>query len=154
MNCAFWYVADRSGFICHEISNVPQAVIWPFFKVCSNQVHFLSQFWHQWELSINPSAFYNILLFLLQQFTSVPQWAHAAKECISFYSFLFKAVCSILVYALPIFFSGCVVKVQETEPYKRTVSTAARKKFHFRLSGRLYKLYIQYTCYIHAIYML
>ena len=58
------------------------------------------------------------------------------------------------MYALPIFSSGCVVKVQETEPYKRTVSTAARKKFLFRLSGRLYKLYIKYiyyTCYIYAI---
>ena len=55
---------------------------------------------------------------------------------------LFKAVCSILVYAVSIFFSRCVVKVQETEPYKRTVSTAAREKFLFRLSGRLYMLYI------------
>ena len=49
---------------------------------------------------------------------------------------LFKAARSILVYAQSIFFSRCVVKVQETEPYKRTVSTAARKKFLFRLSGR------------------
>ena len=49
---------------------------------------------------------------------------------------LFKAVRSILVNAPSIFFSRCVVKVQETEPYKRTVSTAARKKFLFRLSGR------------------
>ena len=49
---------------------------------------------------------------------------------------LFKAVHSILVYAPSIFFSRCVVKVQETEPYKRTVSTAARKKFLFRLSVR------------------
>ena len=49
---------------------------------------------------------------------------------------LFKAVRSILVYAPSIFFSRYVVKVQETEPYKRTVSTAAGKKFLFRLSGR------------------
>ena len=49
---------------------------------------------------------------------------------------LFKAVRSILVYAPSIFFSRCVVNVQETEPYKRTVSTTARKKFLFRLSGR------------------
>ena len=39
---------------------------------------------------------------------------------------LFKAARSILVYAQSIFFSRC-----ETEPYKRTVSTAARKKFLF-----------------------
>ena len=31
---------------------------------------------------------------------------------------LFKAVRSILVYAPSIFFSRCVVKVQETEPWK------------------------------------
>ena len=49
---------------------------------------------------------------------------------------LFKAVRSILVYAPSIFFSRCVVKVQETEPHKKTVSTAAQKKFLFRLSGR------------------
>ena len=49
---------------------------------------------------------------------------------------LFKVVHSILVYALSIFFSRCVVKVQETESNKRTVSTAAQKKFLFRLSGR------------------
>ena len=46
---------------------------------------------------------------------------------------LFKAVRSILMYAISF---PDIVKVQETEPYKRTGSTPSRKKFLFRLSGR------------------
>ena len=153
MNCAFWYVVDRSGFICHEISNVPQAVIWPLYKVCSNQVRFLSQFWHWWELSINLSAFYNILLFYCNNLHLYHSGHMQPKSAFHFTHFCLRQCIAFSCMLCRFSLLDVLLRSRRLNHIKgQSPLLLERSFFSGCLEGYMSYLYNIYV--IHAIYML